>query len=227
MQQDDLDLSQPALLQLRRIRNFREWTFQRYPAETPSIPLFYTPELGLAHPWTRPLALLEWATHANPLQLLVCWLPFLTGLAVLHGPLRLDLLLCGAACWSGTEYAVHRWLFHNSWLTQMCPEIPFTVHLVHHKQPHDLTRLQIPLIVSIPVAVFLWCVGVWWVGPSLTASWAFGFALAYLVYDMLHYVTHAWVARWPLQFHHLSHHYLHDRKFGFTSTVWDRVWGTD
>jgi sterol desaturase/sphingolipid hydroxylase (fatty acid hydroxylase superfamily) len=58
-----------------------------------------------------------------------------------------------------------------------------------------------------------------------------GVAFGYLAYDLLHYAGHAGALRGRvghyLRQHHMTHHYrLPETRFGVSSPLWDRVFGT-
>jgi sterol desaturase/sphingolipid hydroxylase (fatty acid hydroxylase superfamily) len=103
-------------------------------------------------------------------------------------------------------------------------------HGIHHDYPRDSTRLVMPLLTSVPLAVLFYLgfrllAGSW--HPGLFA----GFALGYISYDLTHYALHHWPVRnrvflW-LRKHHLRHHFADDHAgYGVTSPLWDYVFRT-
>jgi len=59
-----------------------------------------------------------------------------------------------------------------------------------------------------------------------------GFIVGYLVYDYIHYSTHHFPMRNPvaksLKLYHLKHHFSGEGgRYGVSSPIWDRVFGTD
>ena len=137
--------------------------------------------------------------------------------------------LAGLLSWTWVEYAVHRWLFHNPWLFRHAREVVFALHFVHHKQPHDLNRLTAPLALSLPIGGAVAVASGWWYAwdPGRTLSWLTGFVLGYIGYDLSHYWSHTgrpWLrAHWG----HLGHHNACHRKFGFSTGIWDWVFGSE
>ena len=83
----------------------------------------------------------------------------------------------------------------------------FLFHGVHHAQPQLKTRLVMPPVVSIPLAVlfyglFYLIVGVLLSGPHWVAPLFAGFIVGYLAYDMIHYATH----HFPMRSGYLKYH---------------------
>jgi sterol desaturase/sphingolipid hydroxylase (fatty acid hydroxylase superfamily) len=189
--------------------------------------------------------LLEFFTHIHPAVVAVIWLPVVVYNAVsavvrraeFASPLYfLVAFLAGAFAWTLTEYTLHRFVFHfrprNTWQER----VSFLFHGVHHAQPRSKTRLVMPPVVSIPLALVFYglyylVVGVvlgadHWVSPLFS-----GFTGGYLVYDMFHYAMHhvpmrRGVLRW-LRRHHMFHHtQTPNLRFGVSSPLWDFVFGT-
>ncbi len=161
------------------------------------------------------------------------------GLGVAPLAVAVDFAL-GWLIWSLTEYWLHRTAFHWEPQTWWGPKFHFIVHGVHHKWHQDPYRLVMPPAVSLTLAVLFYglfqaagLLGALAFGAS--ASWATGayagFVMGYVVYDCTHYILHHWKPRgaWmtELRKHHLAHHHsAPERKFGVSSMVWDRVFGT-
>lgn len=169
---------------------------------------------------------------------LVGWLVF-RGFTAGTGPVLLIAeLAIGVTLWTLTEYWLHRTLFH--WIpdTWWGPKMHFFIHGVHHDWPADKYRLVMPPAVSLSLAVLFF--GIFQAVGALTAGvldpmWTWGtfagFVIGYVGYDMIHYYVHhfrprsKWMKR--LRAHHMNHHHNHvDAKFGVSSMVWDRVFGT-
>ena len=132
--------------------------------------------------------------------------------------------------WTLLEYVVHRYVFHYEPKTRAGKMVHFIVHGVHHDYPNDATRLVLPPIVSLPMAVlfyFLFTFTFRSYAPPISAC----FALGYVCYDSIHYATHHFsmnnrVGRWLKQYH-LRHHYKEDEAgFGVSSPLWDYVFKT-
>lgn len=144
----------------------------------------------------------------------------------------------GFVSWTLAEYWLHRTAFHWEPDTWWGPKVHFFLHGVHHTWHRDPYRLVMPPAISLSLAVVFY--GVFWalgaaLSPWLAPAWhhaAFsGFVLGYVVYDVMHYRIHhvrprsTYMKR--LRAHHMNHHHNnHDRKFGVSMTVWDRVFGT-
>lgn len=239
--QTELNFDIPALLQLRKIANLEEWMCTPYKqGSVPRIPLFYTPSLGKAHFWTRPLSILERYSKNSVWSVFLFWLTvwslwgFNPKTAEKYGHPNVNnssvkrwmWTTYGVISWSIVEYLFHRFIFHSKTLIRIFPEFVFMLHFVHHKQPYDHSRLNMPVVVSAPVAIVLWKAvnslfyspQIWW--------WYWGLMLGYWSYEVAHFLTHSHYFRVDRK-HHLLHHSLCSRKFGFTCVWWDKLFGTD
>jgi sterol desaturase/sphingolipid hydroxylase (fatty acid hydroxylase superfamily) len=143
----------------------------------------------------------------------------------------------GFTLWTLFEYAVHRWLFHQTWH----PVLRF-IWIHAHKPHHRMRKVEDPyhrtLHPAIAIPVLLpWQLGfVLFAETSIPIATMFGFTLGYCAYELLHYVFHA--TRFPDRFArlpgvkswnqaHRAHHLGHLRaNFGFTTYFWDHVFGT-
>lgn len=188
---------------------------------------------------------LEFFTHITPQVVVAIWTPVIAWLlwrafvfapvrgAYLHIPLA---VLCGIAVWTFTEYTLHRFVFHFHPKGDAMKRLVFLFHGIHHAQPQCKTRLVMPPAVSIPMALVFYLLFSVIVGKLLgLPHWVdpivAGFMFGYLVYDLIHYATHHFPIRSglmkALKRHHMQHHFKHpDLRFGVSSTVWDRVFGT-
>ena len=190
---------------------------------------------------------LEFFTHISPVVVLIIWVPAVVffvwrsadqvalpaGASWLQIPVA---VLLGVFIWTLTEYVVHRFVFHYHARTPGLQKIFFMFHGVHHHQPQCKTRLVMPPAVSIPMAVLFYGIFYLAVGQLLGApSWVpalfAGFILGYLVYDMIHYATHHFPMRSGylryLKRYHMQHHFkTPERRFGVSSPLWDKVFGT-
>ncbi len=138
----------------------------------------------------------------------------------------------GVFFWSVAEYFLHRFVFHYHPTSDWGKRIHFIVHGVHHDYPNDSKRLVMPPSVSIPLAFLFYFGYEALIGASMTAPFFAGFVVGYLVYDMMHYAIHHanWENKWFMQIkaHHLKHHFKDpDNGFGVSSTLWDKIVGTD
>lgn len=188
---------------------------------------------------------LEFFTHITPQAIIVIWLPVAifffvrsivilpAGASWLHIPLG---FVFGLFLWTLTEYLLHRFVFHFPPTTPQLERITFLFHGIHHVQPQIKTRLVMPPVVSLPLALVF--VGLFnlvlgtllnaplWIDPMLSA-----FIIGYLFYDLTHYATHHWAIRGGafkfLKRYHMQHHYkTPDARYGVSSPLWDIVFGT-
>jgi dihydroceramide fatty acyl 2-hydroxylase len=188
---------------------------------------------------------LEFFTHISPIAVCVLWVPvavwFLIS-PILHPvvvgfPFFIPICyLGGLFFWTLAEYLLHRFVFHFPAKSERGQRITFLFHGIHHAQPQIKTRLVMPPVVAIPLALVFF--GLFtlvfavilkvphWVGPIFS-----GFITGYLIYDLTHYATHHFPMRkgW-LKFvkrYHMQHHYkTPDKRFGVSSPLWDIVFGT-
>jgi sterol desaturase/sphingolipid hydroxylase (fatty acid hydroxylase superfamily) len=144
--------------------------------------------------------------------------------------------LIGLFVWTLVEYMAHRFVFHYQARAPWQERLLFVLHGVHHLQPQIKTRLVLPPVLTIPVALpvygvfyLFWDVVLSaqrWLDPFFS-----GFVVGYVVYDMLHYATHHLPLRWHylkyLKRYHLLHHFkTPDQRFGVSSPLWDIVFRT-
>jgi sterol desaturase/sphingolipid hydroxylase (fatty acid hydroxylase superfamily) len=140
------------------------------------------------------------------------------------------LVLAGFASWTLAEYWLHRTFFHWRPGGRWGERLHFLVHGVHHTWPRDKYRLVMPPAVSISLfffflALFYGTLGAW--------CWGFhaGFAAGYMGYDLTHYYLHHYNPKsnyfLQLKKHHMLHHHKdHSLRFGVSSRIWDKVFGT-
>ncbi len=188
---------------------------------------------------------LEAFSHVTPLTVLIVWVP-VTLYFIFDSVLRAraDLawhrivlgLAAGWFVWTFAEYVLHRFLFHYHPATERFKRLFFMMHGVHHAQPLCKTRLVMPPVVSIPLALAFY--GLFhlvvdsvlhqpaWFDPVFA-----GFLAGYIAYDMMHYTLHhsrtknAYVALCRRQ--HMQHHAVcPNMRFGVSSPLWDYVFGT-
>ena len=187
---------------------------------------------------------LEFFTHIHPVVVLLLFVPvvffFLIRAIVEGGSAVLVPVLtayaAGILVWSLSEYLLHRFVFHYEPTQRWLQRVWYLIHGVHHEQPQCKTRLVMPPILSIPLALFFYVVFLVTVGmilalPRLSGPSFAGFLTGYLAYDMLHYAEHHLSMRWGflkfLKRYHLRHHYKNpNHGFGVSSPVWDVVFGT-
>jgi len=179
----------------------------------------------------------EFFSHVHPVTPLLLYLPivgYALYVALWRNGLSILAVIClfalGMVIWTLLEYIIHRWAFHYEPVTSLGKKFHFIVHGVHHDYPNDATRLVMPPVVSIPLAVVFFLVFWAFFGPAAPAMWA-GFVFGYVCYDSIHYAIHHFPMKrrlWNrLKQHHLRHHYHDDRAgYGVSNPFWDYVFGT-
>jgi sterol desaturase/sphingolipid hydroxylase (fatty acid hydroxylase superfamily) len=188
---------------------------------------------------------LEFFTHISPVVVVIIWLPvavifFIRGILIKPQSLSTVFVpfgfILGLFLWTLAEYLLHRFLFHYKPKTPQQEKIFYLFHGVHHEQPQCKTRLVMPPVVSIPLALVFF--GIYHVifavalkAPFMTALVFSGFIIGYLLYDITHYATHHWPMRSgflkALKRHHMRHHYkTPNQRFGVSSPLWDYIFGT-
>lgn len=140
------------------------------------------------------------------------------------------MLLCIApASWCLQEYLAHRYLMHGY------ADMIRKAHFRHHANPHDKTKIFIPILLSLVFAtgnvVPIYCAFGKWLALSNFASSIF----CYMVFEWVHYDSHSTNQnRWlkPVRQFHLLHHAVQpeeterQQNFGFTSAAFDLLFGT-
>jgi sterol desaturase/sphingolipid hydroxylase (fatty acid hydroxylase superfamily) len=136
----------------------------------------------------------------------------------------------GILLWSITEYTIHRWAFHYDPKSEVGKKVHFLVHGIHHDYPRDATRLVMPLLVSVPLALLFYFLFQLAFGNYYLAVFS-GFVLGYVSYDSIHYATHHLPMKNRignfLRVYHLRHHYEDDKNaYGVSNPLWDYIFGT-
>ncbi|WP_315823935.1 hypothetical protein [Paraflavitalea speifideaquila] len=85
-----------------------------------------------------------------PVIVFMSWQAFDAGISVGY---YLLFLAAGLAVWTGTEYLLHRFVFHFEPSSSWGKRIHFIFHGVHHDYPKDAKRLVMPPSASIPLAI--------------------------------------------------------------------------
>lgn len=139
-------------------------------------------------------------------------------------------MIIGMFIWSFVEYLVHRFAFHFKFKKENFKKIHAIFHLAHHKYPHDKTKFQTLLVVSMPFGIFIYYFFKILFGAYLEPLYA-GFIVGYILYEFTHYSTHRLKMNTKitkiLKQNHMRHHYFDDSKnFGVTSPIWDYVFNT-
>jgi sterol desaturase/sphingolipid hydroxylase (fatty acid hydroxylase superfamily) len=139
----------------------------------------------------------------------------------------------GLVVWTGTEYLLHRFVFHFMPSSDWGKRIHFIFHGVHHDYPKDAKRLVMPPSASIPLATgFYFLFYLFIKTHEAHVSFFAGFITGYLVYDMMHFAMHHYNFKSNLmkrvKQHHMLHHYADDTKgFGVSSALWDNLLGSN
>jgi hypothetical protein len=107
--------------------------------------------------------ILERFTHVHPLTPLILWAPIAGWLiwrsfAVHQMSLASVALLgaCGFFLWTLVEYLLHRYFFHLEGESPFIQRMHFLIHGLHHDDPQDPTRLVMPPVASILIAIVLY-----------------------------------------------------------------------
>jgi len=179
--------------------------------------------------------ILEYFSHIHPVTPVVVYVPVIAYTAYLS---FFDivwynvilLFLSGILLWTLSEYTIHRWAFHYNPKTQLGKKLHFLVHGIHHDYPRDATRLVMPLLVSIPLALVFYFAFRYIFGYYHLAVFP-GFVFGYVAYDSIHYATHhipmkGKVGKFLYEYHS-RHHYEDDKTaYGVSNPLWDFIFGT-
>jgi sterol desaturase/sphingolipid hydroxylase (fatty acid hydroxylase superfamily) len=188
---------------------------------------------------------LEFFSHISPWAVATLWSPvvlYFLARSFLSYPSSLPLwslpvgISVGWFVWTFVEYTMHRFIFHYHPRTERVKKFFFIMHGVHHAQPMCKTRLVMPPVISVPLALLFYAIFyAVFVSLSGSAVWLYptftGFIGGYLIYDLMHYNIHHSRVRQGFLFkirkHHLRHHGACDfLRFGVTFPLWDHVFGT-
>jgi sterol desaturase/sphingolipid hydroxylase (fatty acid hydroxylase superfamily) len=188
---------------------------------------------------------LESFSHISPLTVALVWAPVTAYFLVrsfLDRPAAVSILyipvgvFVGWFVWTFMEYTIHRFIFHYHPSTERLKRFFFMMHGVHHAQPMCRTRLVMPPVLSVPLSLFFFGAVYVIVVPILSVPhWLnplmAGLVGGYLVYDLMHYQIHHSRLRsgwfFQLRKHHLRHHGACSfMRFGVSTSLWDRVFGT-
>ncbi len=181
--------------------------------------------------------ILEFVSHVHPSIPAMIYLPVIgymiyeTAEAHINFARMFSLFILGLAVWSFTEYTLHRFIFHFVPKSEWGKKIHFMFHGVHHDYPNDSTRLVMPPVVSIPLALLFYFLFKNILGDQLLPPFFAGFILGYLTYDLTHYAVHHFSLRGKVSLYlkqqHMRHHYMDpDGNYGVSSPIWDFVFGT-
>ena len=215
-------------------RRFEPGPLTLFGPVTLSVYDWAAPRRGEPQMFNQPF--MEWFTGTRPRTLVLIFLSvsialLWAGAVAGWSPLASCALFGGGVMlWTLIEYLMHRFLFHLTPRGRLGLLFAYLIHGVHHAFPEDRRRWLMPPIVSVPVTTVLFLVVRPVVGSATCPIFA-GAVLGYLAYDLLHYASHAGslggrMAHYLRQ-HHMTHHYrLPETRFGVSSPLWDRVFGT-
>lgn len=177
-------------------------------------------------------------SHVHPATPAVLYLPLVVfslfqalGPKAMPAAAVLAWFVGGYVLWTLFEYWFHRLFFHLKVTGPRTERLHFLVHGVHHDYPWDRTRLVMPPSVSITLACLVF--PLFWALWGANRMWApfGGFVFGYVVYDTVHWYTHAGrprsrIFKW-LRREHLVHHFRESgSRFGVSCPWWDHVFGT-
>jgi sterol desaturase/sphingolipid hydroxylase (fatty acid hydroxylase superfamily) len=150
--------------------------------------------------------------------------PPLTALLLVYGvmhaatswwPLQ---VLFGWALWTAYEYCLHRWVLHHAWVIS-------DLHDIHHADEQAYIALH-------PICTLLAYAVTWAVFGAHASMIGVGFTIGYVWYAMLHTLFHhAHISVGHVLYRTWRRHVLHHRDertcFGITTSLWDRLGGTE
>lgn len=179
---------------------------------------------------------LEYFSHIHPATPVVVYGPIVAvmtyfGLQRTSPGNFILLFLVGLVLWTLFEYVMHRFVFHYNPKTEIGKKVHFLAHGVHHDYPRDATRLVMPLLVSIPLAILHYFAFNFIFGYNYFLAVFAGYLIGYVLYDTIHFATHHWKMTSPLgkflKEYHLKHHYIDpDTAYGVSNPMWDYVFFT-
>jgi sterol desaturase/sphingolipid hydroxylase (fatty acid hydroxylase superfamily) len=128
----------------------------------------------------------------------------------------------GLVAWTLAEWLLHRYIYHlwKSFLTEG--------HALHHAKPRAL--IGVPWYLTTIAIILMFELLAIPLRASSTGL-VMGFAwLGYIFYCVTHHGSHHWRLRrgWlgAMKRHHLLHHAHPEYNWGFTTPLWDHVFGT-
>jgi sterol desaturase/sphingolipid hydroxylase (fatty acid hydroxylase superfamily) len=143
------------------------------------------------------------------------------------------LFVIGLFSWTLIEYFLHRFIFHGI-KTEPWKSLTAVFHLSHHEAvaAHGPDLVITRPAGSLPFAIlFYFLFALLSLSFSAAALIETGVFAGYLFYECVHYSVHHFQPKSRLgqllRNYHLQHHLVcPDRRFGVTSPLWDRVFGT-
>jgi sterol desaturase/sphingolipid hydroxylase (fatty acid hydroxylase superfamily) len=128
----------------------------------------------------------------------------------------------GLFSWTLSEFLLHRYAYH------LLPSFLSQGHALHHQDPAAL--IGVPwYLTTMGIVVLYGMLAVLF--PRAQTGVVMGFNwLGYIFYCLAHHASHHWTLRggWlrRMKRHHLIHHAHPDCNWGFTTPLWDHVFGT-
>ncbi len=175
-------------------------------------------------------------THiAVPISIFIVFSAFLLCFSFAYTKLEtyfiLALFFSGMIAFTLTEYLMHRFLYHiHSTYNKKIQRLQYLIHGVHHDHPKDKSRLAMPPVLSLLVALLL-LLTTYALINELAYAFLPGFVMGYTTYLFIHYSIHAYPPPKNklriLWIHHSIHHYKDSGKaFGVSSPLWDYIFRT-
>jgi dihydroceramide fatty acyl 2-hydroxylase len=166
----------------------------------------------------------------GPLAVLLLVIGFMTAQNTVAGSLLI--IGIGLFSWTVAEYFFHRFPFHNPTTKEPWRFLSSGQHLLHHEIPNHPNYVAAPLIMSLIIYSVIMAI-VLLISRSVSATllWGGSFAIAYLLYETIHYYAHhgrptTALGRY-LKRYHLVHHFKDSNNYyGVTSPLWDWILGT-
>ncbi|MCX8111956.1 MAG: sterol desaturase family protein [Bacteroidia bacterium] len=196
---------------------------------------FSYPQVFFKQPW-------EWLSRyrdINTYVVMVFYGLISTGMLIyawlgqgLSGWVMGALFLGGLLTWTLAEYILHRFVLHYVEDSPIIQRWHNFMHGAHHDVPRDLRFVTASPFITLPIALLFW--GLFWLLLGWTWVWAFyaGFGIGYVLYEYVHYAIHRYphppfpFLRGLWQNHNLHHFKAPEKRFGVTTTLWDRIFGT-
>ena len=156
---------------------------------------------------------------------LVIWMvshAFAHGHAQLGAAAFVGYAVAGFLSWTLAEFFVHRYVYHlwTSFLTEG--------HALHHAKPRAL--IGVPWYLSTILVVLVFELVAIPLRPSSTGVFMGFNWFGYILYCVAHHGSHHWSFKnaWlkKMKRHHLLHHAHPEYNWGFTTPLWDYVFGT-
>ena len=144
------------------------------------------------------------------------------GRARLGGLELLAYAAAGLLSWTLSEFLLHRYVYH------LWPSFLSEGHALHHDKPRAL--IGVPWYLTTIALVLVYELLALLFRPASTGV-VMGFNwLGYILYCITHHGSHHWNFNWGwfkrMKRHHLIHHAHPEYNWGFTTPIWDYVFGT-